>query len=123
MQRDSTQKEVFNADKTVIFCSLSQMEQSNYPKEISSGNIHFNPEQPRPRRRTKKFSRKIRRIFFNPLQGSSINGGEARNNIRSTPGNFIYRNHVEPRVKLFVPREASFCIPEVAGKYGRLLER
>ena len=26
-------------------------------------------------------------------------------------GNFVYRHHVEPRVKLYVPREASFPIP------------
>ena len=26
-------------------------------------------------------------------------------------GNFIYRNHVEPRVKLYSPREESFPIP------------
>ena len=26
-------------------------------------------------------------------------------------GNFIYRHHVEPRVKLYVPREESFPIP------------
>ena len=26
-------------------------------------------------------------------------------------GNFIYRHHVEPRVKLYLPREESFPIP------------
>ena len=26
-------------------------------------------------------------------------------------GNFIYRHHVEPRVKLYSPREESFLIP------------
>ena len=26
-------------------------------------------------------------------------------------GNFIYRHHVEPRVKLYSPREASFLLP------------
>ena len=26
-------------------------------------------------------------------------------------GSFIYRHHVEPRVKLYVPREESFSVP------------
>ena len=37
--------------------------------------------------------------------------GEAMNDFRSKSGNFIYRHHVEPRVKLFVPREESFPTP------------
>ena len=35
----------------------------------------------------------------------------ARNGFWSISGNFIYRHHVEPRVKLYVPREESFPIP------------
>ena len=37
--------------------------------------------------------------------------GEAINDFWSTSGNFIYRHHVEPRVKLYSPREESFPIP------------
>ena len=37
--------------------------------------------------------------------------GEARNDFWSMSGNFIYRHHVEPRVKLYSPREESFPIP------------
>ena len=33
------------------------------------------------------------------------------NDFSSIPGNFIYRHHVEPRVKLYSPREESFPIP------------
>ena len=36
---------------------------------------------------------------------------EARNDFCSISGNFIYRHHVEPRVKLYSPREKSFPIP------------
>ena len=32
-------------------------------------------------------------------------------------GNFIYRHHVEPRVKLYSPREESFPIPLIPLKY------
>ena len=34
-----------------------------------------------------------------------------RNDFWAISGNYIYRHHVEPRVKLYVPREASFPIP------------
>ena len=37
--------------------------------------------------------------------------GEAINDFWSVSGNFIYRHHVEPRVKLYSPREESFHIP------------
>ena len=46
-----------------------------------------------------------------PLQDSSWYDGEARNDFWSISGNFIYRHHVEPRVKLYVPKEESFAIP------------
>ena len=36
--------------------------------------------------------------------------GEAMNDFRSISGSFIYRHHVEPRVKLHSPREESFPI-------------
>ena len=37
--------------------------------------------------------------------------GEAINDFWSMSGNFIYRHHVEPRVKFYSPREESFPIP------------
>ena len=37
--------------------------------------------------------------------------GEARNDFWSIAGNFIYRHHVETKVKLYSPREESFPIP------------
>ena len=46
-----------------------------------------------------------------PFQDSSSYDGEARNDFWSTSGNSFYRHHVEPRVKLNVPRETSFPIP------------
>ena len=44
-------------------------------------------------------------------QDSLPDAGEARNDFWSISGNFIYRHHVEPRVKLYSPREESFPIP------------
>ena len=37
--------------------------------------------------------------------------GEAMNDFWSMSGNFIYRHHIEPGVKLYSPREESFLIP------------
>ena len=44
-------------------------------------------------------------------QDSYPDAGEARHDFWSMSGNFIYRHHVEPRVKLYSPREESFPIP------------
>ena len=47
-----------------------------------------------------------------PLQADSTrDDAEAQNDFWSISGNFTYRHHVEPRVKLYVPREESFPIP------------
>ena len=46
-----------------------------------------------------------------PPQDSLRDAGEAMNHFWSMSGNFIYRHHVEPRVKLHSPREESFPIP------------
>ena len=48
---------------------------------------------------------------FPPPQDSYPDASEARNEFCSMSGNFIYRHHVEPRVKLYSPREQSFPIP------------
>ena len=45
------------------------------------------------------------------FQDSCPDAGEARNDFWSILGVFIYRHHVEPRVKLYTPREDSFSIP------------
>ena len=44
-------------------------------------------------------------------QESFPDAGEAINDFWSMSGNFIYRHHVEPRVKLYSPREESFPFP------------
>ena len=46
-----------------------------------------------------------------PPQNSFLDAAEAVNDFWSMPGNFIYRHHVENRVKLYSPREESFTIP------------
>ena len=44
-------------------------------------------------------------------QDSLPDAGEAMNDFWSMSGSFIYRHHVEPRVKLYSPREEIFPIP------------
>ena len=46
-----------------------------------------------------------------PPQDSLLDAGEAINDFWSMSGNFIYRHHVEPRVKPYSPREESFHVP------------
>ena len=47
-----------------------------------------------------------------PLPQDSLpDASEAINDFWSMSGNFMYRHHVEPRVKLYSPREESFPIP------------
>ena len=46
-----------------------------------------------------------------PSHDSFPDAAEAINDFWSMLGNFTYRHHVEPRVKLFSPREESFPIP------------
>ena len=46
-----------------------------------------------------------------PRQDSLWYDGEAKSDFRTITREFIYRHHVEPRVKLYVPKEESFLIP------------
>ena len=46
-----------------------------------------------------------------PPYDSFPDAGEAIDEFGSMSGNFIYRHHVEPRVKLYSPREETFPIP------------
>ena len=46
-----------------------------------------------------------------PPHDSFPDAGEASNDFWSMSGNFVYSHHVEPRVKLYSPREESFPIP------------
>ena len=50
-------------------------------------------------------------VSLPPPHDSLLDAGEARNDFWSMSGNFIYRHHVEPRVKLYSPREESFPVP------------
>ena len=57
------------------------------------------------------FLRESEGSLSSPLHDSYPGAGEARNDLWTMSGNFIYRHHVEPRVKFYSPREESFLIP------------
>ena len=48
---------------------------------------------------------------LSPPRDSFLDAGEAMNDFWSMSGNFIYRHHVEPRVKLYSPRVESVPTP------------
>ena len=52
-----------------------------------------------------------------PFQDSSWYDGEAKDVFWSISGDFIYRHHVEPRVKLYVPTEESLTLPELPTRH------
>ena len=45
------------------------------------------------------------------LKNRTVRAGRSPKNTSAMSGNFIYRHHVEPRFKLYSPREESFPIP------------
>ena len=51
--------------------------------------------------------------LFPPPQDSFLDAGELINDFWSMSGSFIFRHHVEPRAKLYSPREQSFPIPMI----------
>ena len=93
----------------------------NLWERTASENIHLNLRSVRNEGKNKKFFEENQADSFpNPLQGdSTCDDAEAKNYFWSITGDFIYRHHVEPRVKLYVPREESFSdevtstLPEV----------
>ena len=87
-----------------------QMDESNFLEEIR--NLEHPPWHgtSNTRRKSKGFSWRIRRVSSTP-QDSLPDAGEAFNDFWSMLGNFIFRHHVEPRVKLYSPREEPFPIP------------
>ena len=75
-------------------------------------NIHLDTGTPNSRRMSKRdFLGESDGSPPPPPQDSSSCVGEARNDFWSISGNYSYRHHVEPRVKLYVPRDEPFPIP------------
>ena len=116
-------------DASEIYSKKTQCEGSNVPKEngkfifpAADGRINLSVRDQELRKPTLTRERPIRGKsyvdFLGELEGSLPQphdsvpvAGEAINDFWSMSGSFIYRHHVEPRVKLYSPREESFPIP------------
>ena len=77
--------------------------------------VHLNQGSSWPRRRARSSSRRIKRtLFSNQLLFKMTLHGMMRK-LKMVSGLlreiFIYRHHVEPRVKLYMPKEESFLVP------------
>ena len=95
--------------KENVFFSRRWTNQTSW-RRSGTENIHLDTLTPNSRRRSKRFSGE-REGSRPPPQDSLPDAGEAIDDLWSMSGNFIYRHHVEPRVKLYSSREESFPIP------------
>ena len=73
-------------------------------------DIHLDTGSPNSRRTSKRSGESEGTPPPSP-QDSLPDASEAINDFWSMSGNFICRHHVEPRIKLYSPREESFPIP------------
>ena len=100
-------KEVLTPMKCKKSYSQSQMEQSKPLERSRSETIHLNLGSSEKRR-----GESGRLSSPSHQQADSTrDDAEAKNDFWSITGDFIYRHHVEPRVKLYTPREETFPIP------------
>ena len=100
-------KEVIIPKENGIFIFQSQMNESK-PQELRTSTL--TREHPIRGEGQRDFLGESEGSFPQP-HDSFPDAGEAINDFWSMSGNFIYRHHVEPRVKLYSPREESFLIP------------
>ena len=120
-------EELETMDASEIYCKILNTKEMMFPKQgelifpIADGRIKT-PGGEELRTPTLIRDRPIRgetrRDFLGESEGSLPpphdsfpDAGEAINDFWSMSGNFIFRHHVEPRVKLYSPREESFPIP------------
>ena len=91
-----------------IYFSNRRWTNQNSRRRSGTENIHLDTGTPNSRRESHRFSW---RGSLPPPHNSFPDASEAMNDFWSMSGIFIYRHHVEPRVKLYSPREGSFPIP------------
>ena len=81
------------------------------PRRSGSEKIHRNPGTTQIEEKNKEIFQENQTGLLHHFKTHPPSDGEARNDFWSISGNDIYRHHVQPRVKLYVPREESFPIP------------
>ena len=118
-------EELETMDASEIYSKRLNAKEVIFPKEsgksicpVADGRIKTPGGDQELRTSTLVIRGESRRDFLGESEGSLPpphdsfpDAGEAINDFWSMSGNFIYRHHVEPRVKLYSPREESFPIP------------
>ena len=102
-------KEVIFPKENGIFSNRRWRNQTSWRRSRPE-NIHLDTASTNSRKRSRRFSLRIRRVSSTTSR-LIPDAGEAINDFWSMSGNFIYRHHVEPRVKLYSPREESSPVP------------
>ena len=108
-QRLDAKEVIFLKEKGDFF--QSQMDEPNPWRRSRPENIIFDTAASDSRRNYLDFLGESEGSPPPPPQESLPDAGEAINDFWSMTGNFIFCHHVEPRVKLYSPREESFPIP------------
>ena len=109
LKKDSMRKRWYFPNKENLLFQ-SQMDESKLPEKIRNW-------EHQPWYGSVQFKEKVTLTFgasegsLPPPHDSFPDAGEAISDFWFMSGNFIYRHHVEPRVKLYSPREESFPIP------------
>ena len=121
---DSMQKKCQRPWKVTISNSQSQMEQlKSHWRRQTSENIHFYPGYRTERgEEQESFPRERGGLSsLSPHQHySTLDDAEAKIDFWSFTGDFIYRHHVEPRVKMHMPeRRIIFFSAEVCRRYQK----
>ena len=81
--------------------------------KLSSTDYEFREPTRRrePTVRSEDFSRELHGVPGESQPTESTDDAEARADVWSIQGDFIFRHHNEPRVQLHVPKEETFSIP------------
>ena len=96
--------------KRKIYFSNRRWTNQTSRRRSGTENTHLDTATPNSRRSHVDFLGE-KEGSLPPPQDPFPDAGEAINDFWSMSGNFIYRHHVEPIVKLYSPREESFPIP------------
>ena len=106
-------KEVLTPQRSEIHFPGRRWNSQNPWRRSTSETIHLYPGSLRTRTRTRSFQGKSDGLHSpTPLQDDSTSDdAEAKNDFWTTRGEFNYRPHVVPRVKLHMPKEETCPIP------------
>ena len=109
-KRLNTKEVIFPQRKWTIHISSRRWTNKIHWRRSGTENIHLDTGPPNSMRRSKIFLENQKGLHLQYLK-THIRMLVKREMTWSMSGNFIYRHHVEPRVKLYPPREESFTIP------------